>query len=268
MKKLLGLALALSMLLNAALLLRKSEPPTAPMARPQVIERTVMSEPQIVVIPRTDPAPDPVIVSVPVSVPTVVAAPPVVQLLAGPSDVGNGGTVKVTCTVLSGKPSPRHWIGLYADGAKVSGYSAYLMAHESADYSFKAPRAPGTYEFRYVLEDDATAIAVSNPFRVYEEPPVRPLVELQSGTTYVKAGGEIPATWTLLSGKRSPQDWIGLYAPGSKNQEFLTWKYVSDADAGQVTLQAPEKPGTYEMRYLLDNGYESVATSIRIVVLP
>ena len=43
---------------------------------------------------------------------------------------------------------------------------------------------------------------------------------------------------------------------------------MTDADRGQVRLQAPDKPGTYEMRYLLDNGYESVATSIRIVVLP
>lgn len=264
MKKLLGFALALSMLLNAALLLRKPQPPVAAVARPPVIERTVLSEPQIVVVPRTDPAPVPLIVSAP----TVVAAPPVVHLLAAPSDVGNGGTVTVTCIVLSGKASPRHWIGLYADGAKVASYSAYLMVHDGAEYVFKAPRAPGTYEFRYVLEDDLTAIAASNSVRVYDEPASRPMVDLQSVTTVVKAGGEIPASWTLFSGKRSPQDWIGLYAPGAKNEDFLTWKYVTDADRGQVTLQAPDKPGMYEMRYLLDNGYESVATSIRIVVLP
>jgi hypothetical protein len=99
-------------------------------------------------------------------------------------------------------------------------------------------------------------------------PPVKPMVDLQSGTTYVKCGGEIPASWLLLSGRRSPQDWIGLYAPGAKNQDYVTWKYVADVDQGRMTLQAPNQPGTYEMRYLLDNGYESVATSIRIVVLP
>jgi hypothetical protein len=93
-------------------------------------------------------------------------------------------------------------------------------------------------------------------------------VDLQSGTTYVKCGGEIPASWALLSGKRSSKDWIGLYSPDAKNEDFLSWKYVADADRGQMKLLAPDKPGTYEMRYLLDNGYESVATSIRIVVLP
>jgi Ca-activated chloride channel family protein len=264
MKKLLGLALALSMLLNAALLLRKP----APVVRTQVVERTVTSEPQIVLVSRTDADPAPIVVSAPLPVPAVLAAPPAVQLLAGPSDVASGAPVKVTCMVLSGKASPRQWIGLYVAGAKVGSTSAYLMVHEGAEYEFKAPRAAGTYEFRYVLEDDATSIAASNPFRVYEEPSARPLVDLQSGTTYVKAGGEIPASWALLSGRRTPQDWIGLYAAGAKNEDFLSWKYVTDADRGQVRLQAPDKPGTYEMRYLLDNGYESVATSIRIVVLP
>jgi Ca-activated chloride channel homolog len=264
MKTLLGLALALSMLLNAALLLRKPHVPAAPVARPQVIERTVRSEPQIIIVPRTDPEPVPVIVSAP----AIAAAPPVVQLLAGPSDAATGSQVTVTCTVLSGKTSSRHWIGLYAVGANVSSYSAYRMVDAAAEVAFKAPRAAGTYEFRYILEDDATVIAASNPFRVYEEPSARPMVDLQTGMTYVKCGGEIPAGWSLLAGKRSPQDWIGLYPPGSRNEDYLTWKYVTDADRGQVTLQAPDKPGTYELRYLLDNGYESVATSIRIVVLP
>jgi len=268
MRKLWGLALALSMLLNAALLMRKPAPAPAPGVRTQVVERTVTAEPQIVVVSRTDPVVVAAPPLAPAPVPAAVAAPPVVQLLAGPSDVGNGGAVKVTCTVLSGNTSPRQWIGLYVEGAKVGNYSSYLMVHESAEYEFKAPRAAGTYEFRYVLEDDATAIAASNPFRVYHEPAARPLVDLQSGTTYVKCGGEIPASWALLSGRRSPQDWIGLYAPGAKNEDFLSWKYVADADRGQVKLPAPDKPGTYEMRYLLDNGYESVATSIRIVVLP
>lgn len=276
MKKLLGLALALSVMLNAALLLRKPVPPQPPVVRTQVIERQVptpllpsepeaeprsriLPDPREILIPTTRPGP------VPAAVP---AAPPVVQLIAGPSDVASSGRVTVKCSLLSGKTSARQWIGLYAEGAEVSRYSAYLMVHDGAEYVFKAPRAPGTYEFRYVLEDDATAIAASNPFRVYDDPVSRTLVELQSDTTYVKCGGEIPALWSLLAGKRTLQDWIGLYAPGAKNEDYLTWKYVADADQGKLTLQAPDQPGTYEMRYLLDNGYESVATSIRIVVLP
>jgi Ca-activated chloride channel homolog len=264
MKTLLGLGLALSLLLNAALLFRKPQPPAAPVVRPQVIQRTVIPEPQIIVVPPTDSAPVPGIVPAP----AIVAVAPVVQLLAGPSDVPSGGQVTVTCTVLSGKTSSRHWIGLYAVGADVSSYSAYRMIDAAAQVAFKAPRAAGTYEFRYILEDDATTIAASNPFRVYEEPFSRPMVDLQSGTTTVRCGQEIPAGWSLLSGRRSPQDWIGLYVPGARNEDYLTWRYVTDADRGQVMLQAPDKPGMYEMRYLLDNGHESVATSIRIVVVP
>lgn len=267
MKKFLGPALALSLLLNAALLLRKPPASPPPAVRTRVIERTLPAEPPQ---PVSMPAPTPVVAPMPTApLPAVVpAAPPLVQLLAAPSDVASGATLKVTCSVVSGKTMPRHWIGLYAVGATVSTYSTYLMVHESPEYAFKAPRAPGTYEFRYVLDDDATVVAASNPFQVTDEPLVRPLVDLQSGTTYVKCGGEIPAAWALLSGRRSPQDWIGLYPPGAKNEDFLAWRYVPDSDRGQMTLKAPDKPGTYEIRYLLDNGYESVATSIRIVVFP
>lgn len=267
MKKLLGPALALSMLLNAALLLRKPQPAAPPVVRTQVVERTVMIDPPASA-PHANPEPKAVQTTAPLVPASVPVAPSIVQLLAGPSDAASGSQVTVTCTVLSGKTSPRHWIGLYAVGATVSNYIAYRMVDAAAQVAFQAPRAAGTYEFRYILEDDATTIAASNPFRVYEEPSARPMVDLQCGTTYVKCGGELPAGWSLLSGKRSAQDWIGLYSPGAKNEDFVTWKYVTDADRGQVTLQAPDQPGIYEMRYLLDNGYEAVATSIRIVVLP
>jgi len=270
MKKFLIPALAFSLLLNAALLLRRPEPPP-PVVRTQVIERTVVSDPPpIPVSPAPRPTPEPPIVvsTAPAPVP-VPAARPTVSIIAAPGFVEPGGEITVTCTLHSGAPAPTHWIGLYTVSAHVSNHQGYhMIASLPATVVFKAPRLPGEYIVRYVLEDNRTAIAASNPIRVLGTMPVKPMVDLQSGTTYVKRGGEIPASWALLSGDRSTKDWIGLYAAGAKNEDFLTWKYVADADQGRMTLQAPDKPGTYEMRYLLDNGYEAVATSIRIVVLP
>ena len=263
MKKILGFALFLSLLLNGVLLLRKPEPPPA-IVRTQIMERRV----------DPGPAPEPVIESTPRPHPVPIPEPaplarPSVSLIASSAFVEPGGEIPVVCTLQSGSTSTNHWVGLYSMNAHVSNHRGYhMIATLPATFVFKAPSTPGEYEVRYILEDNGTSVASSNPIRVLGNPPAKPMVDLQSGTTYVKAGGEIPALWSLLSGTRSSQDWIGLYAPGARNQEFLTWKYVADADQGKLTLQAPEMPGTYEMRYLLDNGYESVATSVRIVVLP
>ena len=162
-----------------------------------------------------------------------------------------------------------HWIGLYKIHAHVSNHLGYQMISSlPATFTFKAPRASGEIEFRYILEDNRTAIASSNPVRVLGDPSPRPMIDLQSEAICVKCGGEIPVRWSVFSGPRSSQDWIGLFVTGASNEAFVTWKYVADADQGNLTLQAPDTPGTYEMRYLLDNGYESVATSMRIVVVP
>ena len=174
----------------------------------------------------------------------------------------------MTLSVLSGSTSRRHWIGLFAADAAVSRHLSYLMIRDGAVYEFTAPREPGSYEFRYVVEDERTTLAVSNRITVFGSAPSRPLVNLQVAATTVRAGAEIPASWFALSAGRTAKDWIGLYEAGAKNEDYKAWTYVADADQGQVTLKAPDRPGTYELRYLLDNGYESVATSLTIAVVP
>lgn len=267
MTKALALALFLSLLLNAALLLRKPADPPPPVVRTRVVEKFIAPDPPDEGLPRPSremtvplPAPAP-------ALPAVVR--PTVTLLATPSFVAPDGEITVTCTLVSGTPSANHWIGLHALQAHVSNHQGYRMISTlPASFTFKAPRKPGEFEFRYILEDNQTSIAASNPIRVLGDPLPKPMVDLQPATTYVKCGAEIPASWSVFSGRRSSQDWIGLYAPDAKNEDYVSWKYVTDTDLGRLTLQAPDKPGTYEIRYLLDNGYESVATSMRIVVVP
>ena len=268
MKNVLGVTLALSLLLNAVLLLRKPADPPPPVVRTRVVEKEV---PVVTTVPAAPLGLPPTTIgtSTPAAPAAAPATPPSVSLVASSSFVAPGGEITVSCTLYSGTPNGRQWVGLFAVNAAVTTYLGYHMVGSlPATFSFKAPRQPGDYEVRYVLEDERTAIATSNPVRVFGDPPAKPMVDLQSGTAYVKAGAEIPANWSLLSGARSTRDWIGLYAAGAKNEDYISWKYVADADRGQVTLQAPGEPGTYEMRYLLDNGYEAVATSVRIVVLP
>jgi hypothetical protein len=269
MRKFLSLALLASLLLNAFFLLqRRREPPAPP---PPVVQTKVVEK---IVERKIDPEGE----SRPRSIPDrdtpkpaaerrhETAIPPSILLSTTSSYAEPGGAILVTCTVASGTPSPKQWIGLFALKAPPLIYAGYQMMNGAGgSFTFKAPPKPGDYEFRYILEDNETAIAVSNPVRVLGDVPVPPRVDLQTAATVVKAGAGIPVRSMVYSGKRLSTDWIGLYTVGAKNQDYVAWKYVSDAD---VILQAPAEPGTYEMRYLLDNGYESVATSVRIQVVP
>ncbi len=257
----LAVCLFASLLLNAFFALRpRSE--AAPKARdvatppapsPILPEIVVVREPA----PPADVAPRP----------TPRAAFPVISLLARPTYIEPGREITVTCTVHAGGASSRDWIGLFPVGASVTGHKAYLMAvEESGTYYFKAPTAPGAYELRYILDDDRTSVASSGVVTVLGNLPPPPLVRVESLATTVRRGQEIPACVAIYAGQVTDKDWIGLYAPDAKNEQYLTWMYAAPTAGGPATLKAPDQPGVYEIRYLLDNGYESVATSARIVV--
>jgi hypothetical protein len=97
--------------------------------------------------------------------------------------------------------------------------------------------------------------------------PARLAVRLLPPAMTVKCGAEIPVLWTVLDGRRTAWDWIGLFAPEGRNGDFLAWTYVPAGERGQLTLKAPDRPGPCERRYLVDNGFESVAVSGRVLVV-
>lgn len=81
--------------------------------------------------------------------------------------------------------------------------------------------------------------------------------------------GTVSATW---SGITSPSgtDWIGLYAPGSANIAFIEWIYVScskspgsarAAGTCSLPLSASLPSGSYELRLLANNGFNTLAVS-------
>ena len=94
----------------------------------------------------------------------------------------------------------------------------------------------------------------------------QPTVTLTATPSVVAGGQTITVTWTA-SDDTSYTDWIGLYEQGAPNTSYLAYKYTEGSASGSVTFNAPETPGTYEFRYLLNNGYTDVATSNPVIVL-
>ena len=81
---------------------------------------------------------------------------------------------------------------------------------------------------------------------------------------------EITVTWTAPAGETHSFDWIGLHKVGAAEHTYVTYKYTAGATSGTMQFTAPSvsEAAVYEFRYLLDNGYECVATSNPVTISP
>jgi len=71
----------------------------------------------------------------------------------------------------------------------------------------------------------------------------------------VAAGlSRIRVDWTGPAG-HSGRDWIALHVAGAPNTSYLTFLSTGPDRSGTLTFTAPDTPGAYEFRFLLDNGY-------------
>jgi len=186
-------------------------------------------------------------------------------LAAAPATVSPGGSLTVSWTAPAGQTSPTDWVGLYAAGASNTQYLwwEYTGGSTSGSLGLAAPTTPGTYEFRYLLNDGYTSVATSNAVTVSNG---GGSYTVSADPDSVAAGESLTVSWTAPAGQTAPRDWVGLYAAGTANTEYLWWQYTGGATGGSLGLAAPTTPGTYEFRYLLNDGFTSVAVSNAVTV--
>lgn len=79
-------------------------------------------------------------------------------------------------------------------------------------------------------------------------------------------GVQITASWNAPSG-RPVDDWIGLFRVGDLNSRFIAKQYTNGQSSGSLVFTAPPQPGLYEFRYLLSDGFASVAVSNTINIV-
>jgi Endonuclease/Exonuclease/phosphatase family len=142
---------------------------------------------------------------------------------------------------------------------------------------------PGAYDAVLV---SAGAVLSRATFWLYE--PGTPTTVWTSKRTYV-VGEPIEISWRASPGFR--WDWLGVYSPGNtatsphsagcnagcaSNGRYLLYVYTRTAIEGTTTIDAsaatgsatwPLKPGTYEIRFLVDDSYRSIAASLNFKVV-
>jgi len=163
----------------------------------------------------------------------------------------------------------RDWIGLYRAGSSNGSYTDWTYTNGqtgSADFTISSP---GTYEFRYLINNGYTSTAVSSPLTI-ANPASDEDTDSDTGdeseTTYTLAtdsttytvGEDIVIEWQTNASSNS-RDWVGLFRTTDSNTAYRSWKYVDSLNGD--TAFTINTPGTYEFRYFLNNGYTKTATS-------
>ena len=86
---------------------------------------------------------------------------------------------------------------------------------------------------------------------------------LTPSTDVIDAGGQMSVSWTAPGGRAG--DWIAVFRVGASYEDEW-YGLTNGATSGTHTLTAPTRPGQYEFRYLVDDGFVEVVRSSPVTV--
>jgi hypothetical protein len=127
---------------------------------------------------------------------------------------------------------------------------------------------PGTYNVRFFLNDSMTKLATSATITVTAA--AAPSITLSA--TSVVRGATVTAT--IANGPGTAGDWVGLFSASAADGTYVDWKYLNGAQTrpgsgvtgAAVTFTMPATPGTYNVRFFLNDTITKLATSATITV--
>ncbi|SLN17507.1 VWA domain-containing protein [Roseisalinus antarcticus] len=169
------------------------------------------------------------------------------------ADIAAPDTAVAGSTVMVGFDGPEYQNDYLAISAPddPDGYVNYVYVREGNPAALIMPTEPGTYEIRYVMNQDRQIIG-------------RKSIEVTEVTSQVVApdtaiaGSDIPVGWI---GPDYQNDFIAVSTPGEDT--YVNYTYTREGNP--LTLSMPTEPGTYEIRYYLNQDREIIArTSIEV----
>lgn len=126
-----------------------------------------------------------------------------------------------------------------ADGT----YDAYAYVEQPhGSVTILAPTEPGSYELRYQNDADPSKVLARAPVTVGAPVPVT--IDAPDSAA---AGSSIDIAWT---GPDGPGDYLTIVAKDAADGDYGAYEYT--ADGATLTLQVPDQPGDYEIRYQSD----------------
>ena len=128
------------------------------------------------------------------------------------------------------------------------GHESYTYTREGSPLDLTLPTEPGDYELRYVVGQDRTVLAT----RTIEVTEVT--ASLQSPQSAV-VGESIEVAW---DGPGYHNDFIAVAVPGS--DRWVNYTYAREGSP--LDLDMPPEPGSYELRYVMNQDRKVIATAM------
>ncbi|HKR79673.1 MAG TPA: hypothetical protein VJR69_08200 [Nitrospira sp.] len=187
----------------------------------------------------------------------------------------------ISVTVSNGPGNATDWVGVYPSTAPNTGYVAWKYLNgttsppstgqKSASLTFTMPSTPGTYQFRFLANNGYNLLATSPNVVAGGGSTSNASPTISTSSASVPAGAFISVT--VSNGPGSPTDWVGVYASTGSNYEYISWQYLNGSQSapstgktgGSLTFAMPSTPGTYQFRFLANDGYNLLATSPNVV---
>jgi Ca-activated chloride channel family protein len=190
------------------------------------------------------------------------------QVLARRTIVALAATVGIEAaeSAPAGSRLPVRWTGpnnrgdfitVVAPGDPDHAYKDYFDTGQTAADAgaLELPMAAGTYELRYVSGQSNQVLARRS---VVVTPVTATLEAPDSGA----AGSSVEVRF---SGPNNPKDYITVVAPDAPHNAYLDYFSPRDAPSGKRPIKLPDKPGSYELRYVA-GGEEVVLARRKIEV--
>ncbi|HLW28745.1 MAG TPA: hypothetical protein VKY54_13510, partial [Kiloniellales bacterium] len=141
------------------------------------------------------------------------------------------------------------FITIVPAGSEEGKVEGHIRVRDHSEGRLTAPGTPGLYELRYVLEEGRRTLA-SEIVEVAEAEVVL------AGPSTVRAGAAVDVTW---SNTINASDFITIVPAGS--DEGTVNSHIRARDNSEGRLTAPDAPGLYEVRYVLEAGRRTLAAS-------
>ena len=158
-----------------------------------------------------------------------------------PAQATAGATVAVPW---EGPDYTRDFIAVGKPGAP---YINYVYTKNGTPAQLLMPIEPGDYEVRYVLDQDREIIATATITIAAAEASVTPPAQ-------AVAGAMVAVPW---QGPDYTRDFIAVGKPG---EPYVNYAYTKNGTPAQLLM--PTEPGDYEIRYVLDQDREIIATAM------
>ena len=166
--------------------------------------------------------------------------------LTTPSTAAAGSTIAFKAV---GTGNPRDFVTVVPKGAREGAYDAYVYVPAAGgDLKLAMPPKPGDYELRLC--------EAASPYKTIL---AKPITLTGSSATVsapatVAAGAPFEVKWT---GPNNERDYIAIGEAAPGGRLYIDYKY--SRDGSPLKLAAPEKPGAYEVRYILGVGDTVIA---------